>query len=219
MSSCSAVEHDDEWYARKRHAMVEKQLQARDITDTLTLKIMDKVPRHLFVPPDFRSEAYEDYPLPIGYDQTISQPYIVAYMTQALKLTGSERVLEIGAGSGYQAAVLAEICPEVYSIEIVPELAKSAELKLKELGYQNVKVFAGDGYKGLPEYAPFDAIIVTAAPVSVPRTLLDQLRVGGRMIIPVGDYFQNLCLYRKTPQGITEQNLLPVRFVPMIHGK
>jgi len=199
--------------------MVERQLKGRDITDPLVLKVMSDVPRHLFVPEVCRDEAYEDYPLPIGFDQTISQPYIVAFMTQALKLTGSEKVLEIGTGSGYQAAILAEICPEVFTIEIVPQLAKSAGEKLKSLGYKNIKVFAGDGYKGLPESAPFDAIIVTAAPVDVPPALIKQLKIGGRMVIPEGDYFQVLRLYHKTAHGVTKQDLLPVRFVPMIHGK
>lgn len=214
-----AWEYDDDWFAARRLKMVQTQLKGRDITDQKVLSIMSKVPRHEFVPLISITAAYGDYPLSIGYGQTISQPYIVAYMTQELHLKGSERVLEIGTGSGYQAAVLAETCAQVYSIEIVPQLAASSAEKLRELGYENVTVKEGDGYKGWPEYAPFDAIIVTAAPPKVPKALLDQLKIGGRLIVPEGDYFQVLRLYTRTAKGIEMENLIPVRFVPMIHGK
>ncbi len=217
-SGC-AHERDEDWYTRKRNEMVLKQLKARDITDDRVLEVMGKVPRHLFVPDKYRHSAYDDHPLPIGYDQTISQPYIVAYMTQALKLQGDERALEIGTGSGYQAAVLAELCAQVYSIEIVPQLAQSAAKRLKNLGYNNVRVKAGDGYKGWKEYAPYDVIIVTAAPPELPKPLVKQLKIGGRIVIPEGDYFQVLRLYTKTEKGLERENLLPVRFVPMIHGR
>jgi len=199
----------------KRRSMVETQLAARDITDKRVLSAMEKVPRHLFVPKVLWSQAYSDYPLPIDHDQTISQPYIVAFMSQALRLDGSERVLEIGTGSGYQAAVLAELCREVSTIEIIPELSKSASKVLKQLGYDNVHLRVGDGYAGWPEKAPFDAIMVTAAPPLVPQPLIDQLAVGGRMILPVGDLYQYLVLIEKTPRAITRRKVLPVRFVPM----
>lgn len=212
-----AAEHDDSWFAQKRLKMVESQLKGRDISDGKVLEVMSEIPRHLFVPAQHAASAYGDYPLPIGYEQTISQPYIVAYMTQELHLKGNERVLEIGTGSGYQAAVLAELCAEVYSIEIVPELAKSSAEKLKELGYDNVTVKDGDGYLGWPGQAPFDAIIITAAPPKVPQALLNQLKPGGRLIVPEGDYFQVLRLYTRTTKGFEMENLIPVRFVPMIH--
>lgn len=205
-------------YRKMRQAMVDYQLKGRDITDPKVLEVMGKVPRHLFVPEKNRKAAYGDYPLPIGYGQTISQPYIVGYMTQVLKLSPSDRVLEIGTGSGYQAAVLAELCAEVYSIEIVPELANSAAERLQEMGYENIRVKCGDGYLGWEEYAPFDAIIITAAPIHVPQTLIDQLKAGGRLVVPEGDVFQELRLYTKTEKGVKAQDLIPVRFVPMIHG-
>ncbi|HEX9933936.1 MAG TPA: protein-L-isoaspartate(D-aspartate) O-methyltransferase, partial [bacterium] len=180
-----------------RTHMVEEQIRRRGIQDPLVLKAMMSVPRHCFVPEAMRAYAYDDQPLPIGHDQTISQPYIVAYMTEKLRLTGSEKVLEIGTGSGYQAAVLAEIVREVYTIEIVEPLAEEAGRLLKQQGYARVHRRTGDGYGGWPEAAPFDAIIVTAAPKSIPPTLVDQLADGGRMIVPVGDWFQELVLLTK----------------------
>lgn len=198
-----------------RMNMVERQLAARDITDPRVLDAMRRVPRHRFVPPDLSARAYEDRPLPIGYRQTISQPYIVAFMTQALQLAPDARVLEIGTGSGYQTAVLAELAAAVYSIEIVPPLAARAEAALAEMGYDNVHVREGDGYAGWPDEAPFDAIMVTAAPDHVPQPLVDQLAVGGRMIVPVGEHRQTLTVLVRTDQGVTEEAVLPVLFVPM----
>ncbi len=195
--------------------MVRDQIAARGVRDPRVLAALRKLPRHLFVPPNLQSAAYEDTPLPIGYGQTISQPYIVAFMTEALELKPQDKVLEIGTGSGYQAAVLAELAREVYTIEIVEPLAKSARERLEGLGYSNVHVRAGDGYRGWPEAAPFDAIIVTAAPEQVPPPLLDQLRVGGRLVVPVGRFMQDLVRLRRTPQGIKRESLLPVMFVPM----
>lgn len=195
-------------------AMIDQQLVPRGITDPLVLGAMRSVPRHLFVPEAFRDEAYQDHPVPIGHAQTISQPYIVAFMTQALELTGGERVLEVGTGSGYQAAVLAEIADEVYSIEILEPLAREAEQRLKELHYR-VHLRVGDGYGGWPEAAPFDAIIVAAAPDHVPQPLIQQLAPGGRLVIPVGTSSQELIRVRRTPAGIARDAILPVRFVPM----
>ena len=177
---------------------------------------MRTVPRHEFVPPKLIKDAYDDNPLPIGERQTISQPYIVAFMTEQLQLSPQDTVLEIGTGSGYQAAILGKIASQVYSIEIVESLTKRAGKVLAKLGYTNVKLRCGDGYKGWPEHAPFDAIIVTAAPDHIPQLLIDQLSIGGRMIIPVGDYFQELVLITKNEDGsISKKNVLPVRFVPM----
>jgi protein-L-isoaspartate(D-aspartate) O-methyltransferase len=198
-----------------RERMVRQQIEARGVRDPRVLEAMRKVPRHLFVPPAVRSFAYADTPLPIGHGQTISQPYIVAFMSEALELKGGERVLEIGTGSGYQAAVLAELAREVYSIEIVAPLAGEAEKRLKELGYTNIQVRVGDGYRGWPDAAPFDAIMVTAAPDHVPPTLVNQLAEGGRLVLPVGSFFQELVRIRRTKQGSKQESLLPVRFVPM----
>ena len=198
-----------------REEMVTRQLERRGIVDALVLDAMRRVPRHRFVPEELERSAYVDSALPIGHDQTISQPYIVAFMTEALDLSGDERVLEIGTGSGYQAAVLGELAAEVRTIEIVEPLAESAARVLGELGYDNVHVRAGDGYRGWPERAPFDRIMVTAAPDHVPAPLLEQLAVGGRMILPVGDASQQLVLIRKTEEGVTQREVLPVRFVPM----
>ena len=196
--------------------MVTEQLKARGISDERVLNAMNKVPREEFVPPDSRAGSYEDGPLPIGYGQTISQPYIVAFMTEQLRLKPSDRVLEIGTGSGYQAAILAELVSEVYSIEIVEPLAKNAKATLQRLGYENVHVKIGDGYKGWPEHAPFDAIIVTCAPDKVPQPLVDQLKDDGRMVIPVGDRFaQELYLLEKKNGQLKQSTTLPVRFVPM----
>ncbi len=198
-----------------RERMVKDQLESRGIRDARVLAAMRAVPRHEFVPAEVRSRAYSDSPLPIGYGQTISQPYVVAAMSEALALEGDERVLEIGTGSGYQAAVLAELCREVYSIEIVPELAVSARAVLERLGYDNVQVREGDGYQGWPEHAPFDRVIVTAAPDHVPQPLVDQLAVGGRMVIPVGTGSQELILITRTPDGVKRETMMGVRFVPM----
>jgi protein-L-isoaspartate(D-aspartate) O-methyltransferase len=198
-----------------REQMVREQIEDRGIRDPRVLAAMRKVPRHLFVPPEEWGEAYNDYPLAIGYAQTISQPYIVAYMTEALELKPRDRVLEIGTGSGYQAAILAELAAEVYSIEIVEALAKEATARLRRLGYSKVQVRAGDGYRGWPEAAPFDAIIVTAAPGHIPQPLVDQLREGGRMILPLGHWDQELIRLRRSREGILRESLLPVRFVPM----
>ena len=202
-------------YAVARERMVSQQIEGRGVSDKLVLKAMRKVPRHEFVPRDIKPYAYLDDPQPIGEEQTISQPYIVALMTELLGLKGGEKVLEIGTGSGYQAAVLAEIAAEVYTIEIIESLAKNAEATLKRMGYKNVTVEWGDGYKGWEEHAPFDHVIVTAAPDHIPQPLVDQLKIGGRMVIPVGDYYQELKLLTKTMDGVEEQNIIPVRFVPM----
>ena len=202
--------------ARKR--MVTRDLQGRGITDKAVLDAMGKVPRHLFVPRMLMDRAYADHPLPIGKRQTISQPYVVAMMSQAIRPKPGQKVLEIGTGSGYQAAVLAEIVGEVYTIEIIPSLAESAAKKLKELGYENVHVKAGDGFFGWPEHAPFDAIVVTAAAPEVPVALLEQLAKGGRLIMPVGpvETSQRLTLVRKDKDGrLSYQVREGVRFVPM----
>jgi protein-L-isoaspartate(D-aspartate) O-methyltransferase len=202
--------------ASARDRMVRETIEARDVRDSLVLAAMRAVPRHLFVPEAERDLSYGDHPLPIGAGQTISQPYIVAAMTELLDLRPGEKVLEIGTGSGYQAAVLAEITDKVYSIEIVESLAKSAAARLKELGYGQVQVRAGDGYRGWPEVAPFDAIIVTAAPDHVPQPLVDQLAQGGRLVIPVGDTFQELKVFHRDADGkVVERSVFPVRFVPM----
>jgi len=203
---------------KERAEMVSRQIRARDVKDPNVLAAMRTVPRHAFVPLGRQRYAYGDYPLSIGQEQTISQPYIVAFMTQALRLRPEHKVLEIGTGSGYQAAVCAEIAREVYTIEIVKELAKSAEKRLKKLGYKNVFVRAGDGYFGWKEKGPYDAIIGTAAAGRIPPPLLEQLRPGGRMILPVeGTFgFQHLVLITKDKQGkISKKNVMPVRFVPM----
>jgi protein-L-isoaspartate(D-aspartate) O-methyltransferase len=202
-------------YRQERERFVHEEIEARGVHDARVLAAMRKVPRHLFVPPDQQKYAYIDSPLFIGYSQTISEPYLVAYMTEALELKPQDRVLEIGTGSGFQAAVLAELVREVYTIEIVEPLAKSAEERLRRLGYANVHVRAGDGYRGWPEAAPFDAIILTAAPPQVPPPLIEQLRQGGRLVAPVGGSLQDLVRIRRTAQGTTEEVLLPVRFVPM----
>jgi len=204
-----------ERYAAARETMVRNQIAARGVEDPRVLEAMRTVPRHELVPEAVRSEAYDDHPLPIGEGQTISQPYIVAYMTEQLRLDGDERVLEIGTGSGYQAAVLAELAREVYTIEIVEPLARRAARDLERLGYGEIHVRQGDGYRGWPEEAPFDAIIITAAPDHVPEPLVEQLAVGGRMILPVGDLFQELLLITRDEKGVRRRSLLPVRFVPM----
>ena len=207
----------DPWREQRRR-MVEEQLGgAREpILDPAVLAAMRKVPRHELVPGEVRALAYADRPLPIDYGQTISQPYVVAFMTEKLEPKANDRILEIGTGSGYQAAVLAEIVAEVHSIEIVPELASRAAADLKRLGYTNIHIRHGDGYQGWPEAAPFDAIIVTCAPEAVPKPLVEQLKPGGRMIIPVGGAGdQTLILLRKHGDRLEQQAVLPVRFVPM----
>ena len=195
--------------------MVDQQIAGRDIKDARVLDAMRRVPRHEFVPEPLRGSAYEDSPLPIGHDQTISQPYIVAYMTEALELAASHRVLEIGTGSGYQAAVLGELVNEVYTIEIVAPLAERARHTLAALGYKNVHVRTGNGYLGWPEHAPFDRVMVTAAPDAVPPALVEQLKIGGLMAIPVGVGNQELRILRRTDGGMEVLRTLPVRFVPM----
>ena len=202
--------------AARRTRMVETQIVARGVRDPRVLAAMRSVPRHLFVDPSQRSQAYEDHPLPIPGNQTISQPYIVALMTELLELQPNERVLEIGTGSGYQSAVLSQLAKEVYTIEIVPELARSAADRLKELLIEKVTVREGESYRGWQEKAPFDGIIVTAAPERIPQPLIDQLAPGGVMVIPVGGFFQELKVFRKSADGrVTERDIIPVRFVPM----
>jgi protein-L-isoaspartate(D-aspartate) O-methyltransferase len=195
--------------------MVERQIEARGIKSPAVLAAMRKVPRHRFVPAGAVNVAYEDHPLPIGLQQTISQPYIVAYMTEAAEISPNDKVLEIGTGSGYQAAILGEVAREVYTIEIIPELAERARGVLAELGYANVHVRAGNGYLGWPEHAAFDAIVVTAAPDEVPQALVDQLAIGGRMVIPVGSTNQDIMIIERTKSGVVERRTIPVRFVPM----
>jgi protein-L-isoaspartate(D-aspartate) O-methyltransferase len=202
-------------YESQRLAMVREQIEARGVKDPLTLAALRKVPRHELVPAAQRPSSYEDHPLPIGHEQTISQPYIVAFMTEALGLKGGETVLEVGTGSGYQAAVLAEIAAKVYTIEIVEPLATRARADLARLGYKNVEVRAGDGYKGWPEQAPFDAIMVTAAAPTIPAPLKEQLKEGGRLVIPVGEDDQRLLVLTRRGAVFEERVLLPVRFVPM----
>jgi len=215
-ASCGRAETQVADFPAQRERMVKEQIVMRGVVEERVLAAMRKVPREEFVPAEFRAESYTDRPLPIGYDQTISQPFIVAFMTEQLRLQPTDRVLEIGTGSGYQAAILAELVAEVYSIEIIEPLKKNAEAILQRLGYKNVHVKAGDGYKGWPEHAPFDSIIVTCAPERVPQPLVDQLKEGGRMIIPVGAKFaQELYLLEKKDGRLEQSAVLPVRFVPM----
>lgn len=202
-------------YATLRKAMVEEQIANRGVSDKAVLEAMQSVPRHIYVPKHLWPAAYSDGPLPIGDGQTISQPYIVAFMTEALKPNPDMKILEIGTGSGYQAAILGKLVKEVYSIEIICSLAETAEQRLQEMGYSNIWVKCADGYQGWPEEAPFDGIIVTAAPDHIPRPLIEQLAVGGRMVLPVGELFQELVLITKTEDGLEQKSLLPVRFVPM----
>lgn len=202
-------------YTGLRRAMVKQQIESRDVTNERVLEAMRAVPRHRFVPEDYRAYAYSDSPLPIGEDQTISQPYIVALMTELAQIDSGDKVLEIGTGSGYQAAVLAELTDSVYSIEIVEPLGKRADSTLSALGYGNVEVRIGDGYAGWPEVAPFDVILLTAAPPEVPQPLLDQLADGGRMVAPIGTDWQVLLLIERDGDQITRRTIIPVRFVPM----
>ena len=205
-------------FAERRERMVRDQIAARGIEDKNVLKALREVERHKFVPERYQDEAYNDYPLPIGEGQTISQPYTVALMTEILELDPNDRVLEIGTGSGYQAAVLGEICRQVYTIEIVEQLGNRARKVLSELGYNNVKVNIGDGYQGWKAHSPFDAIIVTCAPTRIPKPLQEQLAEGGRMVIPVGGSFsQELVLLIKKKGKITQKDIVPVRFVPMMN--
>ena len=203
-------------YQSARIRMVKTQISDRGISNTAVLEAMKKVPRHLFIPGEYEREAYEDYPLPIGYGQTISQPYIVAYMTDIVRPNAKKKALEIGTGSGYQAAVLAEIVEKVYTIEIVPELAKESSALLKKLGYKNIIGKYGDGYKGWPEYAPFDIIIVTAAADHIPQPLIDQLAENGRLVIPVGppSAVQELILVTRRNGKVEQRRMTFVRFVP-----
>ena len=205
-------------YQEEREEMVQSQLRARGVKDGKVLEAMRTVPRHLFVPERVASLAYSDRPLAIGHEQTISQPFIVAFMTKALDFKAGDKVLEIGSGSGYQAAVLAEMGAEVWTMEIVPELAEMAESNLKEAGYENVHVKCGNGYKGWPEEAPFDAVIITAAPESIPEALVEQLREGGTMVLPVGpvNSVQTLKKVKKKDGKLKQETLIPVRFVPMV---
>ena len=207
---------DEKRSTLERQQMVEQQLAARGITDQRVLAAMLKVKRHLFVPIGSRHLAYRDHPVPIGYDQTISQPFIVALMTQEARLSPTDKVLEIGTGSGYQAAILAEMISKVYTIEILKPLAEEAQRRLKKLGYHHIFVKQGDGYQGWLEFAPYDAIIVTAAPPEIPPKLIEQLTTGGRLIVPVGATYQELLRITKTQEGIKQERLLSVRFVPMV---
>lgn len=215
----AAAEHrlfeEEPGFVRARKNMLETQIKARGIKDERLLKAMLKVKRHLFVPAHIQKLAYIDRPLPIGEKQTISQPYIVALMTELLNLDGDDKVLEIGTGSGYQAAILAELAKEVYTVEILEPLAMQAEKTLEDLGYENITIKFGDGYLGWVEYAPFDAIIVTCAPPNIPQPLLEQLAEGGRMVIPVGVHWQELKLLEKLDGRIKTTSVIPVKFVPM----
>ena len=213
---------NDKDYEELREAMVKTQIESRGIKDEDVLSVMRDVPRHLFIDESLWPKAYSDGPLPIGHGQTISQPYIVAFMTELLRPDTHHMVLEIGTGSGYQAAVLAKLVHHVYTIEIVPELGRNAKAALKRLGYDNISVRVGDGYKGWPEEEPFDRIIVTAAPEKVPEALVDQLKPGGRMVLPVGPRWwgQDLLVIEKNERGkVVRKNTIPVRFVPMIRQK
>ncbi len=215
-----SVENDTLFYQLLRQAMIENQIIDRGVSDERVIKAMNDVPRHLFVKESLRDLAYADGPLPIGYNQTISQPYIVAYMTEILQPDTHHIVLEVGTGSGYQAAILSKLVNHVYSIEIIPELGKEAANRLDKLGYDNVTVKIGDGYNGWEEHAPFDRIIVTAAPEQIPKKLVDQLKSGGLMVLPVGktSFGQDMRVVKKDKTGqVTTQETIPVRFVPMIH--
>ena len=198
-----------------RERMVRQQIETRGVKDEQVLAAMRSVPRHRFVPDDYREASYQDSPLPIGESQTISQPYIVALMSELLEVEAGDKVLEIGTGSGYQAAVLAAMGVEVYTVEIRQGLCERAKLTLAELGYDNAYVRCGDGYGGWPEQAPFAGVIVTAAPDRIPEPLIDQLAVGARMVIPLGDFYQQLMVIKKTDDGVEERSVIPVRFVPM----
>jgi len=211
-----AVPSEAESREQERTHMVRRQIEARGVRDARVLEAMRKVPRHRFMPESQRAHAYDDRPLPIAHGQTISQPYIVALMSELADVKPGDTVLEVGTGSGYQAAVLAEMGVKVFSIEIIEPLAKQATATLSELGYGNkVEVRHGDGYAGWPERAPFDAVIVTAAPPKIPKPLKQQLKVGGRLVIPVGKHYQSLIRVTRTKDGFREESVIPVRFVPM----
>jgi protein-L-isoaspartate(D-aspartate) O-methyltransferase len=221
--ACVGAENEqpskDRWM-KEREKMVKLQIAHRGVRDPLVLAAMREVERHLFVPESYRNQAYADYPLPIGEGQTISQPYIVALMTEALALKRSDRVLEVGTGSGYQAAILGELCEKVFTVEIIKSLGERSKTLLAELGYENIEVKVGDGYQGWPEHAPFDAIIVTCSPTHVPQPLKEQLAEGGRMVIPVGEQgVQDLVILKKQDNRLHIDMILPVRFVPMVDEK
>lgn len=203
----------------RRLEMVEQQIYQRGITNKRVLAALRRVPRHQFVDPAWIDAAYTDHALPIGQEQTISQPYIVAYMTAAAQISPDAIVLEIGTGSGYQAAILAELAREVYSVERIPALAERAQATLQHLGYTNIHLRVGDGYQGWPEYAPYDAIVVTAAPREIPTALVDQLARNGRLVIPVGEWHQDIQVITHTPEGFSLETTLPVQFVPMVAGE
>lgn len=219
LAGLAQVARPDDGFRESRQTMVARQLQRRDITDPRVLIAMGTVPRHRFVPEALAPQAYGDHPLPIGSGQTISQPYIVALMTQWAEVHPGDRVLEVGTGSGYQAAVLAELTDRVFTIELLPELARQAATRLKNMGYGRVRVKSGDGYQGWPEEAPFDAIVVTAAAPRVPQALEKQLKEGGRLVIPVESAYgdQTLIRFRKVQGKLVEEAALPVRFVPLVH--
>ncbi len=209
------MKNKEEDFPKLRDEMVNRQIISRGVKDSLVIQAMRAVPRHAFVPGSEVQYSYRDEPRPIGHKQTISQPYIVAFMTEQLKVNPGDRVLEIGTGSGYQASILGQIVDSVFTIEIIPELADRAREIIDKLTYTNIVIKNGDGYKGWEEKAPFDAIIVTAAPPTIPPALLEQLKVGGRMVLPVGEYVQELVVVSKTESGLAMENVLPVRFVPM----
>ncbi len=209
------VPNDEAEFEAARTRMVVEQIEGRGVRDPAVLAAMRKVPRHRFVPDSLSRQAYDDHPLPIGLGQTISQPYIVALMTELSRPRAGMKVLEVGTGSGYQAAILAELVGTVFTIEIVPELGQRATKTLRELGYRNIRVMIGDGFDGRPQDAPFDAIVVTAAPETIPPPLLAQLAVGGRLVIPVGSAEQELLVVTKTKDGDRRESVIPVRFVPM----
>jgi protein-L-isoaspartate(D-aspartate) O-methyltransferase len=221
LPSTAAYAEDSEGlrYAKARESMVVNQIEARGVKDKRVLAAMRKVERHKFIPKPLRPLAYDDRPLPIGEGQTISQPYIVALMTELLELKGDEKVLEIGTGTGYQAAILAELCAHVYTIEILEPLATRAQALLEGLGYENITVKCGDGFLGWEEFAPFDAIIVTCAPAEVPQPLIEQLEDRGRLVIPVGTFFQELKLIEKKEGAVIAEDVIPVRFVPMLRER
>lgn len=214
-AQAQALDNSTDEFADRRLQMVEQQVQARGIQDRAVLEAILKVPRHRFVDPSVAHLAYEDRPLAIGYRQTISQPYIVAYMSEVAEISPNETVLEIGTGSGYQAAVLGELAKDVYTVEIVPELAEKARQTLNKLGYQNVHAKRGDAYHGWEEHAPYDAIIVTAAPDRIPEPLVEQLALNGKMVIPVGSQEQEMVVLTKTEDGVLTKKTIPVRFVPL----
>ena len=202
-------------FESERRQMVEYQIRDRGIKDERVLAAMSQVPRHQFVDSPWKDFAYSDRPLPIGHQQTISQPYIVAYMSETAEISTDAKVLEIGTGCGYQAAILGELAKQVYSIEIIPELAERARQTLAQLGYENIEVKTGDGYQGWAEHAPYDAIIVTAAPDKIPQPLIDQLATNGKLVIPVGTWYQDIIVLTKTEDRIIKEKTIPVRFVPM----